>query len=72
MIVFAVGDEYMVKLYSSLFPDDIRIETASLLHIAGRIGVKTPEVVATGELVRVEMRICTGVLFARLATLKTI
>ena len=49
-IVFQVANSHVLKLYPPFWPEQFRIEIASLKHIAGRIGVPTPEVQFTGQI----------------------
>lgn len=50
MIVFAIGDTYVVKLYFPVNVDRFDAERAVLRHIHGRIGIPTPGVYADGYL----------------------
>lgn len=50
LIVLGLGDGHVLKLYSPCYPEDAPIEIAALRAVDGRLGVATPEVVATGEL----------------------
>jgi hygromycin-B 7''-O-kinase len=49
-VVFAIGDDRLVKLFPPLWADEIEVERAGLAHVAGRLSVPTPEVTAYGEL----------------------
>ena len=49
-IVFAAGPRHLVKLYPPLWAGERAVERAALVHVAGRLSVPTPEVVAEGEL----------------------
>jgi hygromycin-B 7''-O-kinase len=49
-VVFAVGADRLVKLFPPLWAGEIAVERAGLLHVAGRLGVPTPEVAGEGEL----------------------
>ena len=49
-VVFAVGADRVVKLFPPLWAAEIAVERAALAHVAGRLSVATPEIVADGEL----------------------
>jgi hygromycin-B 7''-O-kinase len=49
-VVFAAGAAHVLKLFPPLWPGECAIERAALAHVAGRLSVATPEVVAEGEL----------------------
>jgi hygromycin-B 7''-O-kinase len=49
-VVFAVGNDYVVKLYPPFWPEQFHIEDIALRRIFGKIGIPTPEVHFMGEL----------------------
>jgi hygromycin-B 7''-O-kinase len=49
-VVFAAGPRRLVKLFPPLWAEEQAVERAALEHVAGRLSVATPEVVAAGEL----------------------
>lgn len=49
-IVFAVGEQHVVKLFEPIFAEAAAIEEAALAHVHGKLGVPTPGLVAVGEL----------------------
>jgi hygromycin-B 7''-O-kinase len=48
--VFGAGAIHLVKLFPPLWAEEQTVERAALQHVAGRLSVATPEVVAAGEL----------------------
>jgi hygromycin-B 7''-O-kinase len=48
--VFAAGPRHLVKLFPPLWAGEQGVERAALQHVAGRLSVATPVVVAEGEL----------------------
>ena len=50
MVVFAVGREYAIKLFPPIWPHHYRDELASYRAIYGKLGVETPQVIATEQL----------------------
>jgi hygromycin-B 7''-O-kinase len=49
-VVFGAGSRHLVKLFPPLWSHEQGVERAALEHVAGRLSVATPEVVAAGEL----------------------
>jgi hygromycin-B 7''-O-kinase len=49
MVVFAVGEQHVIKLYPPFCADKHLRERAALARIQGRVGFATPEIVADGE-----------------------
>jgi len=49
-VVFFVGGRHVVKLFAPFFAEEHRIETEMLELVAGRLGVATPEIMASGLL----------------------
>jgi hygromycin-B 7''-O-kinase len=49
-VVFAAGPRHLVKLFPPLWAAEQGVERAALEHVAGRLSVALPEVVAAGEL----------------------
>lgn len=49
-IVFFAGERHVIKMCAPLFAGEIAAEVAFLEAVQGRIGVATPELVATGEI----------------------
>ena len=49
-MVFAAGPGHLVKLFPPLWTAEQGVERAALEHVAGRLSVATPEVVAAGAL----------------------
>jgi hygromycin-B 7''-O-kinase len=50
-IIFAVGDEFVVKLFAPFWPD-YKAESLLLRHVSGRLPLATPRLMATGDLER--------------------
>src|SRR5436190_23457539 len=49
-VVFHVGEACVVNLFAPIFAGEHRTERALLAHVAGRLPVATPEILADGEL----------------------
>jgi hygromycin-B 7''-O-kinase len=49
-VVFAAGGKHLVKLFPPLWAAEQGVERAALGHVAGRLSVATPEVLAEGAL----------------------
>lgn len=49
MVVFALGQNTVIKLYCPLFYEDYKIERSFLESIEEKLGIPTPKVIATGE-----------------------
>ena len=50
MIVFAIGQGHVIKLYAPFWPHHYKVEIASHKCIYDKLGVDTPQVIATGQL----------------------
>ena len=48
-VVFGVGPEHVIKLYSPYFAEDRRIEATALTCLSKLPGIPTPEVIGSGE-----------------------
>ena len=49
-IVYPLGETLVLKLYSPLYPDDLRTERLALSHVHGRLTIPTPGVRFSGDL----------------------
>ena len=49
-ILYLVGRMYVVKLFVPLFAQDFVAEALVAKHVAGKMGVETPEIVAEGQI----------------------